>query len=45
MCNCEIPLRRIDCFFFAKLYDNQRPIARESYQLTTLHWRHVFCRF
>ena len=30
MCNREISLRRIDCFY-AKLYDNQGPIARGSY--------------
>ena len=32
MCIREIPSRRIDCFFFAKVYDNQGPIARGSYQ-------------
>ena len=28
MCNREISSRRIDCFFSAKLYDHQGPIAR-----------------
>ena len=32
MCIREIPSRRIDCFFSAKVYDNQGPIARGSYQ-------------
>ena len=28
MCNREISSRRVDWFFFAKLYDHQGPIAR-----------------